>query len=96
MRFVKPNENGPGGNGFHRGPSRSEIAQLKKIEAAIESARAKYIVLKCGHYTDWDTDLVYEVFRPLGPIKHYCEICGKWLERAIPAKPETLPNEPMF
>lgn len=93
MRFIRPNESGPGGNHFHRGPTRSEIAQLK----AIEKARARYIELQCGHFTDWDTDLVYEVFRPLGPIKHYCETCGKWITRkATEAKPDALPNEPLF
>jgi len=92
VKFVKPGENGARRE-TRRAPSLSRDIAAEK---AIERQRTAYIFLVCGHTTDWDIDLLYSAFRPLGKIQHFCESCGKWVERKPPEVKPNLPDKPLF
>lgn len=94
MKFVSPDDKNGARRESRRAPSYS--AREMAIRKAIEKQRTAYIHLKCGHTTDWDIDLLYSVFRPLGKLQHFCETCGKWVEGIPPAEKEPLPDEPLF
>jgi hypothetical protein len=87
VKFIRPGDNAAAQKSYSGRPP--------AIRAAIERSKTKCIKLECGHYTDWDIDLAYSVFKPLGSITHYCEKCAEWIRKAeviiIP-----LPDEPLF
>lgn len=94
MRFIREGDRVAVRNYSGRPPAR--LAKDVAIEKAIEAQRCRVIKLTCGHTTDWDIDLVYEVFRPLGPITHFCEKCQKWVTRKESEITPSLPADPLF
>ncbi len=62
----------------------------------IEKSRTPIWYLVCGHSTDYDVQLAYSVWQPRGTKKNFCEICGRWVEKAPERKPAPIPDEPMF
>lgn len=89
MKITRPGDvqSSPG-----RRPAASRIAQEKARERAI----TPYVNLECGHKTNWDDQQVYEVFRPKGKAKYFCERCGKWVCHLARKPAAELPPEPMF
>lgn len=69
-------------------------ARVRKI--MIEKTRAKYIPLECGHVASWEIDVLYEVFKPLGKLLHYCEKCQDWIKATDRETKTEYPDEPLF
>ena len=69
-------------------------ARVRQI--MIEKTRARYIPLECGHAASWDIDVLYEVFKPLGKLLHYCEKCKDWIKATDRDTKTEYPDEPMF
>lgn len=65
-------------------------------QVMIEKSRARYIPLECGHVASWEIDVVYEVFKPLGTLKHYCEKCHDWIDAKSRGSTTEYPDEPLF
>lgn len=84
------------GNVRPRVPARK--ANPEKIRRImIEKARARYIPLECGHAASWEIDLLYEVFKPLGILKHYYEKCQDWIDaKPLRSTKTEYPAEPLF
>jgi hypothetical protein len=89
MKVRRPQAAEPG----HRAPAPPQHA----TEAAIEKALSRYILLACGHSTDFDVDAVYRIAGIACPRdKFFCEKCGKWVKPKPRAKRDPLPSEPLF
>ena len=68
----------------------------KAIEKLEDSRLAVSWLMKCGHYTDADVQLLYRVWKPRGKDE-YCEYCGKWQKKAPAVRPQDrIPDEPLY
>jgi hypothetical protein len=63
--------------------------------AVIDSSKARYLYLVCGHYSTLETDEAYSIWRPRKGVT-LCENCQDWVEIAKPPAPVDLGNTPMF
>lgn len=63
-------------------------------QAAIENFRRPYRELKCGHFTDYETMLLYSVFGR--ETEFFCENCSEWRKLKPEPPPPVYPEEPMF
>jgi hypothetical protein len=78
-------------------PPDSQRAVRRHI--AIEKSHVKYQMLSCGHYTDYDTDVMFACWRlelGLGKLFHYCEVCQDWRKHAAKPRKPVFPDEPLF
>jgi hypothetical protein len=68
-------------------PSAQQIARSRR--------RGRYLLLRCGHYTDDETQQEYSAWRPK-KRSLYCEVESKWTSIMPKPKKPKLPDEPMF
>ena len=84
MRFVKPNAR----------PEPIRGGRSRAQASAIEKAMGLMWELECGHYTDRNEQLTWELWCP-GKNKYHCDVCHKWL-KAKKIEKTVYPDEPLF
>lgn len=83
---------------FTASPAPSSARNMARA-VAIEKSQVRYQMLACGHYTDYDSDVMWACWRlelALGKLFHYCENCQEWVKHAAKPKKPVFPVEPMF